>query len=447
MEFPFDINNIFPEKITILDQTLVSGDKSTGRPDLQSKMASVIDELGKASSKAQQLPAPITSACKLQSNRHYLYLIKDETSNGGHGAGVGFLKVGYKKLFLLNQRGAHIEAEPLCVLDFYITESLQRHGYGLELFDFMLQHKQVEPALMAYDRPSAKFLSFLAKHYCLTQSVPQVNNFVVYDGFFLNKSVGQWRKGLPKKAEGEIKPYSLMEREAVHKEQSVMPWPFLPTVSGSSLYSRSHSVGSSPSHHPPTPAMPQGPARASGGHRGHQMPRSPLSDNSKARRTSKHKHMVANGNQHCCHIDSSSGWKLPPLNWHQTAFQLPGEGAVLRDRGTDTQPVGNTNTHRPRPPSLPPLLASRNHPSFRPPPPIGSPERAHRHAWDGGYKTELLPEREAPPAPWGGGATQGGTRGAQKAPLGGTWSWTMGEGPHTAQWVRQKQEYSSTRPW
>ena len=31
---------------------------------------------------AQQLPAPITSASKLQSNQHSLYLIKDETSNG-----------------------------------------------------------------------------------------------------------------------------------------------------------------------------------------------------------------------------------------------------------------------------------------------------------------------------------------------------------------------------
>lgn len=37
-----------------------------------------------------------------------------------------------------------------------------------------IQHKHVEPMLMAYDRPSPKFLSFLAKHYCLTESVPQV---------------------------------------------------------------------------------------------------------------------------------------------------------------------------------------------------------------------------------------------------------------------------------
>lgn len=38
-----------------------------------------------------------------------------------------------------DRNGAHNEAEPLCVLDFYIHESLQRHGYGRELFQHMLQ--------------------------------------------------------------------------------------------------------------------------------------------------------------------------------------------------------------------------------------------------------------------------------------------------------------------
>lgn len=91
----------------------------------------------------------------------------------GRGGVTGFLKIGYKKLFLLvshhvtycfvpmmvvwlsdvlfeilkacslswvqDLQSVHVEAEPLCVLDFYIVESLQRHGYGLELFDFMLQ--------------------------------------------------------------------------------------------------------------------------------------------------------------------------------------------------------------------------------------------------------------------------------------------------------------------
>lgn len=91
----------------------------------------------------------------------------------GRGGVTGFLKIGHKKLFLLvsghvaccfvprvvvwlsgvvceilegcslscvqDLQSVHVEAEPLCVLDFYIVESLQRHGYGLELFDFMLQ--------------------------------------------------------------------------------------------------------------------------------------------------------------------------------------------------------------------------------------------------------------------------------------------------------------------
>ncbi|XP_033950280.1 alpha-tubulin N-acetyltransferase 1 isoform X1 [Pseudochaenichthys georgianus] len=215
MEFPFDINHLFPERFSILDQTLVAGRKTAGMPHLQANIETVIDELGRASAKAQQLPASITSASKLQSQKHQLYLLKEGESKGGRGVVVGFLKVGYKKLFLLDRQGSHVEAEPLCVLDFYIAENLQRYGYGRELFDFMLQHKKLEPVLMAYDRPSPKFLSFLAKHYCLTPSVPQANNFVVFEGFFVNIAgspssplpdqgmfsfFGPAEKGSPKKA-------------------------------------------------------------------------------------------------------------------------------------------------------------------------------------------------------------------------------------------------------
>ncbi|XP_062386026.1 alpha-tubulin N-acetyltransferase 1 isoform X3 [Sardina pilchardus] len=217
MEFPFDINALFPEQISVLDQHLAAGRKSAGRGDPQALITRVIDELGKASAKAQQLPAPITSAAKLQTNTHLLYLLKDGELNGGRGVAVGFLKLGYKKLFLLDQRGAHVETEPLCVLDFYVTENLQRHGYGQELFNFMLQHKKVEPELLAYDRPSPKFLAFLRKHYDLKEGVPQVNNFVVFNGFFRNTAgsppspltdqrmygfFGPIEKSSPKKARG-----------------------------------------------------------------------------------------------------------------------------------------------------------------------------------------------------------------------------------------------------
>lgn len=52
---------------------------------------------------------------------------------------VGMLKIGRKKLFLLNQDQRTKECAPLCVLDFYIHESRQRRGYGRRLFDYMLR--------------------------------------------------------------------------------------------------------------------------------------------------------------------------------------------------------------------------------------------------------------------------------------------------------------------
>lgn len=48
-----------------------------------------------------------------------------------------------------------METEPLCVLDFYVTENLQRHGYGLELFQFMLE---VSPVYYKYTKYSNDYL-------------------------------------------------------------------------------------------------------------------------------------------------------------------------------------------------------------------------------------------------------------------------------------------------
>ncbi|XP_045565690.1 alpha-tubulin N-acetyltransferase 1 isoform X5 [Salmo salar] len=330
METTVDVNHIFPERITVLDQNLIAVTKSLGRSDPQSLIAALIDELGRASAKAQYLTAPITSASKLQTNKHHLYLLKDRESNGGMGLAVGFLKVGYKKLFLLDQRGAHVETEPLCVLDFFVTEHLQRHGYGLELFNFMLQHKKVEPVLMAYDRPSPKFLSFLEKHYCLKNSVPQVNNFVVFDGFFTNRSAAHLRKVPPKKLDGEIKPNSLTQRRAVREEQRALLWPlccpaappFSPPLSVSSPCSPSRA------RQCPNPAL--APAAAPGGYRG-PAPNPPLIDSLdyRVKRTSQ-QGLVARGNLYSRYINTRGFGLL--LETQQNTFKLPGLTPVLRER-------------------------------------------------------------------------------------------------------------------
>ena len=76
---------------------------------------------------------------------------------------------------------------PMCVLDFYVHESRQRSGCGRKLFEFMLQDLKIQPRLLAIDRPSPKLVAFMRKHYDLAAVIPQVNNYVIYDGFFTNR--------------------------------------------------------------------------------------------------------------------------------------------------------------------------------------------------------------------------------------------------------------------
>ncbi|XP_005665802.1 alpha-tubulin N-acetyltransferase 1 isoform X3 [Sus scrofa] len=265
MEFPFDVDALFPERITVLDQHLRPparrpGTTTPARVDLQQQIMTIIDELGKASAKAQHLPAPITSASRMQSNRHVMYILKDTSARpAGKGAIVGFLKVGYKKLFVLDDREAHNEVEPLCILDFYIHESLQRHGHGRELFQHMLQKERVEPHQLAIDRPSQKLLKFLNKHYNLETTVPQVNNFVIFEGFFAHQHPPA-RKLPPKRAEGDIKPYSSSDREFL-KVAVEPPWPLnrAPRRATPPAHPppRSSSLGNSPERGPLRPFVPE----------------------------------------------------------------------------------------------------------------------------------------------------------------------------------------------
>ena len=85
----------------------------------------------------------------------------------------------------------------MCVLDFYVYDTKQRTGIGRKLFEFMLevrfsskegsnsmQHEDIKPEKIAYDRPSPKLLNFLQKYYGLKSFVPQSNNFVVFKKYF-----------------------------------------------------------------------------------------------------------------------------------------------------------------------------------------------------------------------------------------------------------------------
>lgn len=121
---------------------------------------------------------PITSFGKLCANGHWLYI----KAYGNYC--IGILKVGTKRLFVNRNTGDMIEMSPLSVLDFYVHESVQRGGHGRDIFNEMMKCERVEASKLAYDRPSLKLKSFLAKYFNLTKYVNQNNNFVVFDDYF-----------------------------------------------------------------------------------------------------------------------------------------------------------------------------------------------------------------------------------------------------------------------
>jgi len=195
MELGFDVTDVLPQNITAFRQEEISRlnyslprryhsayDSRRGAAIVHSrgeKIQLIIDRLGKKSAEAQSLGSSITSFLQMTiGNEQSIYILRENELV------LGFIKVGYKPLFIMDQNGNQSETCPLCVLDFFVMEQYQRRGCGRRLFEFMLQDLSLHPAQLAIDRPSSKFKSFLRKHYNLVGSVPQINNFVIFDGFF-----------------------------------------------------------------------------------------------------------------------------------------------------------------------------------------------------------------------------------------------------------------------
>eukprot|EP00095_Tigriopus_kingsejongensis_P009419 maker-scaffold143_size313727-snap-gene-2.18 protein:Tk09419 transcript:maker-scaffold143_size313727-snap-gene-2.18-mRNA-1 annotation:"alpha-tubulin n-acetyltransferase isoform x2" len=193
MEFAFDLNPLFPTDIVrlgpdMLPTNLVRAAVPFKNLSLvQQRMSFIIDCMGNASAQAQDLKQAITSGSKVRahSGEHIVYLLVDKTSQG---CVIGLLKVGKKNLFLMDRQGSQNEVYSMCILDFYVHESRQRSGCGRQLFEHMLQDQGLDPQFMAIDRPSPKLLGFLAKYHNLSNPIPQVNNYVIYDGFFNNNN-------------------------------------------------------------------------------------------------------------------------------------------------------------------------------------------------------------------------------------------------------------------
>ncbi|XP_065916526.1 alpha-tubulin N-acetyltransferase 1-like [Dysidea avara] len=186
MEIERAIIRFFPDEITKISQDFYKNVRLKSSA-LEGRLAEAIDAMGQASGAAQGLPLAVTTYSKLKTCQHTLYVLRDTESNN---ILVGILKVGKKRLFLMDARAVQHEVEPLCLLDFYVHESKQRLGCGKKLFEAMLKSENITSHQLAIDRPSPKCLSFLKKHYNLHPCRWQANSFVVYDGFFANLSGG-----------------------------------------------------------------------------------------------------------------------------------------------------------------------------------------------------------------------------------------------------------------
>lgn len=125
----------------------------------------ILDKMGEASGRAQKLQTPVTSALKFTNSNHVIYIIVNLPTNkwvqqpwffalitlsqyfitethilhSHNGTVIGFLKMGWKNLFVFDLGGVYVQRHCFCCLDFYIHESKQRQGFGKRLFDFMLK--------------------------------------------------------------------------------------------------------------------------------------------------------------------------------------------------------------------------------------------------------------------------------------------------------------------
>ena len=141
-----------------------------------------LKQLGERSGVAQILNGPITSAKKLVQNPDQVLFLARERVNG---RAVGYIKFGPKDLFFYTKSGVVKSMRgQVCLLDFYVDDSMQRRGLGRILFDEMIRYLNgPHPSFLAYDRPSPKLIGFMAKHFGLVSPDLQPNKYTIFEGF------------------------------------------------------------------------------------------------------------------------------------------------------------------------------------------------------------------------------------------------------------------------
>jgi hypothetical protein len=179
----------------------IVADASTVRATLGIVLGAQLDALGVKSGQAQLLNGPITTVEKIEGSNHTTIICCDcgddsgvpltslslslsSTSTAAASVQcVGYIKYGTKDLYFYHKNGKISQSSPLCLLDFYVDERMQRSGLGISLFRRMLEQTGRAPKDIAYDRPSPKLVTFMRKHFNLVNPDLQPNRYAIYDGF------------------------------------------------------------------------------------------------------------------------------------------------------------------------------------------------------------------------------------------------------------------------
>ena len=142
-----------------------------------------LDTLGAASGVAQGLKVPITSLDKLLASSPAEEVVV-VVALDAKSVPCGYLKYGFKSLYLHKKGGQLTQCRPVCLLDFYVDETRQRQGIGKLLFSrFLEMIHPLAAADVAYDRPSPKLYPFLKKHFGLVNHEASPYGFSVFPGF------------------------------------------------------------------------------------------------------------------------------------------------------------------------------------------------------------------------------------------------------------------------
>ncbi|XP_050442442.1 alpha-tubulin N-acetyltransferase 1-like [Adelges cooleyi] len=222
MDFDFPINDIATQEFLKIDDTLtVRGHEENDETDaeLQKRVKLIVDCMGNASAKAQNLKSPVTSAEKLVNSNHMLYVMTEHPEEGRFAV-VGILKMGLINLTLYDKEGSCSDEIVYYLLDFYIHEKRQRKGYGKRLLEYMFMDTDTEAKHLAIEKPTKVFLQFMWKHYNLSKLVNQKSNFVIFEEFFCDPA--DERKKNSEKRALAYQSHPKFGRHAAHKHHDSM---------------------------------------------------------------------------------------------------------------------------------------------------------------------------------------------------------------------------------